>query len=560
LTGSIYMGTRVIIDGDDQLIVLHEMPDGQQRQYSLASMLASEPLGTVVLDGLLSNSGCDTTYLAVPASWRLKAEDRRHFVVCYNGHIPLPKKDRWLQRKGFSYLVLSNGRFYTKLDYGWLKKAVTSFGVDVTLVNVEPGLSADQEKLQLTLRGQLAGVRRIYSNSVQRTQIPVTWPCHIFIHTSVVRDIFNDSTIPTNFRDFLNKVSKTASIASIKVAGIRLDIETPQGLLEFVAESLKSPQAGNSYRYRAAAAVSMDMMPESTRCYGEVVVGQNVRMGKDVRLVGPVVIGDGADIGNKAVVARSVISGRVAIAPREVVHDQLLVKGADDNIVQEFTRRALAGSFRVKNQFKIWPRLSYARFVKRAADIFVAAFVLILFAPVIAIIAFIVKATSRGPIFFGHLRQGLHGKSFHCFKFRSMIVGADELQQKLRIKNEVDGPQFKMDDDPRVTLIGKFLRDTYLDEIPQFFNVLMGNMSIVGPRPSPEAENLLCAYWRDARLSVRPGITGLWQVCRTRKIGSDFQEWVHYDSQYVRQISFKLDVWICWETTKYLVRTFLKQF
>jgi lipopolysaccharide/colanic/teichoic acid biosynthesis glycosyltransferase len=177
-----------------------------------------------------------------------------------------------------------------------------------------------------------------------------------------------------------------------------------------------------------------------------------------------------------------------------------------------------------------------------------------------AIIAMIIKSTSRGPVFFGHVRQGLHGKSFKCLKFRSMIIGADDLQRKLRIKNEVDGPQFKMEDDPRVTPIGKFLRDTYLDEIPQFLNVFLGQMSLMGPRPSPEAENSLCAYWRDARLSVRPGITGLWQVCRTRKTGNDFQEWVHYDSEYVRQLSFKLDLWIFWRTVKYLVRAFLKQF
>jgi lipopolysaccharide/colanic/teichoic acid biosynthesis glycosyltransferase len=243
-----------------------------------------------------------------------------------------------------------------------------------------------------------------------------------------------------------------------------------------------------------------------------------------------------------------------------MVHDRLLVRSAGGNEVHEFKQQFSSAFCRARSNFRIWPHLSYARFVKRAADIVVATFVLLFFAPVIAIIAVVVKATSRGPIFFGHLRQGLHGKNFRCFKFRSMIVGADELQQKLRVKNEVDGPQFKMDDDPRVTPIGEFLRDTYLDEIPQFFNVLLGHMSVVGPRPSPEAENSLCAYWRDARLSVRPGITGLWQVCRTRKAGTDFQEWVHYDSLYVRHLSLRLDMWICWETTKYLVKTFLKQF
>jgi lipopolysaccharide/colanic/teichoic acid biosynthesis glycosyltransferase len=107
---------------------------------------------------------------------------------------------------------------------------------------------------------------------------------------------------------------------------------------------------------------------------------------------------------------------------------------------------------------------------------------------------------------------------------------------------------------------GRFLRDTYIDEIPQFLNVLLGQMSVVGPRPSPEAENTLCPSWRDARLSVRPGITGLWQVCRTRKPEQDFQEWIHYDTEYVRKLSLGTDLWICRQTIKKMVESFISQF
>jgi lipopolysaccharide/colanic/teichoic acid biosynthesis glycosyltransferase len=117
-----------------------------------------------------------------------------------------------------------------------------------------------------------------------------------------------------------------------------------------------------------------------------------------------------------------------------------------------------------------------------------------------------------------------------------------------------------MADDPRISVIGRFLRDTYIDELPQFFNVLIGQMSVVGPRPSPEAENTLCPSWRDARLSVRPGVTGLWQICRTREPMRDFQEWIHYDTRYVRNLSLKLDLWICWLTAMRMVRNFVKQF
>jgi len=141
-----------------------------------------------------------------------------------------------------------------------------------------------------------------------------------------------------------------------------------------------------------------------------------------------------------------------------------------------------------------------------------------------------------------------------------MLVGADDLQAALRARNEVDGPQFKMEDDPRINGVGHFLRATCLDEILQFFNVLLGQMSLVGPRPSPEKENSLCPPWRDARLSVRPGITGLWQVCRTRQQAQDFQEWVYYDTQYVKNLSWKKDFWICCTTVKELTIRFINQF
>lgn len=540
----------MVITHDNQVIVLHETPDGCARPSSVASMLASESLRNVVFNGLLSESDCDLAYLAAPAAWEIKTNDNNQTIVRYDGHIPLPWKNRWFQGRDISYLVLSNGRYCANIDYGWLRKVVSSFKTDVTMVAVDPALAADQEKIRLTSQGQLAGIRRVYDNSAQRSPMPTEWPCYVFIRTSCLSSVFGD-TAPADFGIFLEMAAKNASLSSISVGGMLLDIETPQGFLEFVMRSLKS----SPYNTELVTA-----LPDGTRCHGEVFAGQNVRFGKKVKLIGPVVIGDNADIGDAAVVARAIIGDGVSIAPKAMVYDRLLVNSADGNEVHQFKRQASTEFCRARNNFRIWPHLSYARFVKRAVDIVVAAFVLLLFVPVIAIIAVMVKATSRGPIFFGHLRQGLHGKNFRCFKFRSMIVGADDLQQKLRVKNEVDGPQFKMDDDPRVTPIGDFLRDTYLDEIPQFFNVLLGQMSVIGPRPSPEAENSLCAYWRDARLSVRPGITGLWQVCRTRKAGSDFQEWVHYDYLYVRHLSPKLDMWICWETTKYLVKTFLRQF
>jgi lipopolysaccharide/colanic/teichoic acid biosynthesis glycosyltransferase len=152
------------------------------------------------------------------------------------------------------------------------------------------------------------------------------------------------------------------------------------------------------------------------------------------------------------------------------------------------------------------------------------------------------------PFFFGHLRETVGAREFRCWKFRSMRKDAEQMKALLKAKNQADGPQFYMENDPRLTRVGRILRKYNLDELPQFWNVLAGQMSMVGPRPSPRNENQYCPAWREARLSVRPGITGLWQVKRTRKAGNDFQEWIKYDIEYVERRTFWLDLVILWKT------------
>ena len=122
-----------------------------------------------------------------------------------------------------------------------------------------------------------------------------------------------------------------------------------------------------------------------------------------------------------------------------------------------------------------------------------------------------------------------------------MRVGADVQQRSLQELNQLDGPQFKVKRDPRRTRVGRFLTATNVDELPQLWNVLVGDMSLVGPRPSPFRENQMCVPWREGRLSVRPGVTGLWQVCRHDRDKSDFHQWIYYDLLYVRHLSPWLD-------------------
>jgi len=179
---------------------------------------------------------------------------------------------------------------------------------------------------------------------------------------------------------------------------------------------------------------------------------------------------------------------------------------------------------------------------KRLADFTIALVALVVFSPLILAISAAVWLDDGFPIFFGHRRQARGGRIFRCWKFRTMRRDAESLVAQLRKLNLCDGPQVFIKDDPRVTRVGRILRRVQLDELPQLWNVLVGDMSLVGPRPSPENENQFCPAWREKRLSVRPGITGLWQVMRTRAPGKDFQEWIQYDIEYVERKSPWLDL------------------
>lgn len=192
--------------------------------------------------------------------------------------------------------------------------------------------------------------------------------------------------------------------------------------------------------------------------------------------------------------------------------------------------------------------------VKRVIDIIASACGLALLSPLLMLVAIAVLVDDGGPIVFGHERQSRGGRNFRCLKFRTMRRNAEALAKTFQDQNICDGPQVFIENDPRVTRVGRFLRRFHLDELLQLVNVLAGDMSLVGPRPSPDRENRLCPAWRDARLSVRPGITGLWQVCRTRSPGLDFQEWIRFDMQYVQSRSLKLDAWIIYQTLRGIIK------
>ena len=207
--------------------------------------------------------------------------------------------------------------------------------------------------------------------------------------------------------------------------------------------------------------------------------------------------------------------------------------------------------------FRTTPEASWEMMLKLAVDFFGALVLLILLTviPVIPAVALAIKLTSPGPVLFRQQRSGLNGAPFTIFKFRTMNSNAEQLKHELAAMNEMSGPVFKVTNDPRVTSLGRFLRKWSLDELPQLFNVLRGEMSLVGPRPLPVDEvkrfNDL-AHRR--RLSVKPGLTCLWQVSGRNQI-SDFKEWVRLDLEYIDNWSFWLDVRILFRTIPAVLRS-----
>ncbi len=166
--------------------------------------------------------------------------------------------------------------------------------------------------------------------------------------------------------------------------------------------------------------------------------------------------------------------------------------------------------------------------------------------PVLLLLAIIVRATSHGPVFYRSKRIGRGGREFTFYKLRSMVKDADLKRDDLHHLNEADGPVFKIARDPRITPIGRFMRSTSLDEVPQFWNVLRGDMSLVGPRPPIAEEVAQYEPWQLRRLDVRPGLTCLWQISGRSRIG--FQEWMRLDLEYIRHQSFGLDLKILLRT------------
>lgn len=272
---------------------------------------------------------------------------------------------------------------------------------------------------------------------------------------------------------------------------------------------------------------------------GELWCDPDARIDANAKFIGPVWVG----------AARHVDGGSTVIGPA-IIWDDPQARPATEAIQW----LEIEPTEPPEDPIPIPTRSLLARAVKRLFDIFFSLAALALSSPLWPLTMLAIWLEDGRPWFFAHRRETLHGREFSCIKFRSMRKDAEKIKAQLADLNEADGPQFFMENDPRLTRVGRFIRKTHIDELPQFINVLLGQMSVVGPRPSPRKENQYCPPWRDARLSVRPGVTGLWQIKRTRRAGTDFQEWIKYDIEYVENRTFFMDLRIILQTGLIILR------
>lgn len=298
------------------------------------------------------------------------------------------------------------------------------------------------------------------------------------------------------------------------------------------------------------------LVHETVRIIGPAIVQPGALIEEDVTIIGPALIGAGAMIRQGAVIAQAVVPAGMMVESNSTIRHTVAASIGASVAMEADEAGEWSGEYfdtAIEPDDGDHPilapelvdRAAVSRAglaCKRIADITISLFVILLTLPITLAAAVLIKLTSRGPLFFVHEREGAGGKAFPCLKFRTMIADAHEMQRRLQNQNMLDGPHFKITNDPRVTAIGRILRKYNIDELPQLLNVLAGHMSLVGPRPSPFRENQYCVPWRRARLSIRPGVTGIWQICRSGRHDGDFQQWIYYDMIYVRKMTPLLDL------------------
>jgi lipopolysaccharide/colanic/teichoic acid biosynthesis glycosyltransferase len=424
------------------------------------------------------------------------------------------------------------------------------------LVALERSVDGTRECVEFDARGRVRRIRRFYD--------AVTWPFTAGVSCSLLPAscaLLSEGLPWTSLAEMKHALSRRGIPShDLLIAQDVVNLGVEEDMLAFSEHFIaKAAAAARKSTPSSVLLVgSQHRIDPSARLVGPVILQSGAVVEAGATVLGPALIGSGARVGQGALVAQSVLAGGAVVAPGANVRHKVLV--GPTLAAEPLHRPAAPYRLRTAAMPSLVPRGRDRRdrperrhgeerrrdwnypLWKPVLEGVIAGLALVLLSPLLLLIALVIKLESRGPVFYGDQREGRHGRPFRCWKFRTMFVGADARQRELRAQSQVDGPQFKIKRDPRSTRVGHWLRATNLDELPQLLNVALGQMSLVGPRPCPFQENQMCVPWREGRLSVRPGITGLWQVCRHQRSEGDFHQWIQYDLMYVRHTSFTVDM------------------
>lgn len=458
------------------------------------------------------------------------------------------------------------------------------YRASITLVaQRHAGTDEALESVEIDPAGLVSRVNILHWSKNRRSQLA---PCGLYVFDrDVLSQIPRDEYFDVNEQLVPLVKSRGGVIRAYEVDGGVHAIHGPEDFLwlnrEILLKDLRSPDCSDG-RHGALDEIvigeNADISPHSF-LLGPLVIGPDCVVEDYVQLIGPAVIGPTSHLEKGSLVRESVL--RPGTRVRGNARVEYSVVGGDETVPEGMRLRSTywttadpgtRGSRSGIDQgssIKMLPRprriqrstisgsgepraRSVYAVLKVVVDRAGALVGLIVVGPLLLLIAAAVRLDSRGPVFFSQKRCGKDGREFWMHKFRTMVPDAEQRQKDLKAKNSVDGPMFKLEEDPRITRVGKFLRKTSLDELPQLLNVLRGDMSLVGPRPLAYDEMKFCPTWRDARLTVHPGLTGLWQVKARNR--NRFSEWIRYDLEYVRRRSLLLDVYILIRTARVLLK------
>ena len=439
-------------------------------------------------------------------------------------------------------------------------------------VGVLPVLEAawDKERVEMDALQGVRAIHRIHPAQERRSMMR---PAGLYLFEPEVLEYIP----PDNYFDLKDQLfpllhEKGVATAAWEMQGYVRAITSLDdyfyGNLDVMVGRAEFPNLPSSQAVSSEKNLRPPQIHASAKLFAPYALRPETQLGEDVLVLGPSAIGQGCEIGSKSIINECVILdgakigqgsylnrcivGEETIVQRgALLYETALAKSPDGSgttevlQLREPTHREVHAT--PKNLVWKTPAGPFYLKIKRVVDLFLSIIFLIIATPLMLAISVAIKMDSPGPILFRQRRSGLNGKEFTMLKFRSMVSDAEDIKRELLMElNEVDGPMFKIINDPRITKVGQFLRNTNLDELPQLFCVLTGDMSLVGPRPLSFDEMRYNPRWRDARLAVRPGVTGLWQVEAHTKL--EFNEWIRQDLDYVHNVSLALDLRILFRT------------